>query len=111
MTNKQDAKPDFHLPLGGAEVPSAASTSQTVDGSGAVSTLQEPPLSGPVARAEWTRRYAARLMEAGGVEEIPAIQMAEAAAENFNYNGDEWLDPEDDADVEMSYWENDGDDE
>lgn len=61
-----------------------------------------------LTRAEWERRYAAHLMKVGGVSEIPAIQMAQGAAqENFDNNGDEWLDPEDDADVEMSYWEND----
>lgn len=63
-------------------------------------------------RAEWERRYAARLMEAGGMPEIAAIQCAkEAAEQNLEFNGDEWLDPEDDADVEMSYWEHDGDDD
>ena len=48
------------------------------------------------------------MMEVGGVLEHAAMDMAvAAAAENLEYNGDEWQDPEDDADVEMSYWEND----
>lgn len=59
-----------------------------------------------MSREEWERRYAARLMEAGGMDEVPAIQCAKEAADlNLVDNGDEWLDPEDDADVEMSYWE------
>lgn len=30
-----------------------------------------------------------------------------AAATNLENNGDEWLDPEDEADTELSYWEDD----
>jgi hypothetical protein len=61
-----------------------------------------------LTREEWTRRFAARMMEVGGVLEHAAMDMAvAAAAENLEYNGDEWQDPEDDADDEMSFWEND----
>jgi hypothetical protein len=64
-----------------------------------------------MTRTEWELRFANRLVERGGLELAQAIQCASNAAdENLEMNGDEWLDPEDDADVEMSYWENDGDD-
>ncbi len=61
-------------------------------------------------REEWTRRYANRIMEVAGWDDAEAMHVAEvAASENLADNGNEWLDPEEDADVEMSYWENDGD--
>jgi hypothetical protein len=56
-----------------------------------------------MTREEWERRFAARLVEAGGLTDESAAQCAKAAAdENLEFNGDEWLDPEDDADVELS---------
>ncbi len=59
-----------------------------------------------MTREEWTRRYAARLKEVAGIPDETAMQLAHVGAdENFANNGDEWLDPEDDADVEMSYWD------
>lgn len=65
-----------------------------------------------MTREEWERRYAAQLVSAGGLAEHVAAESATIAAdENLRDNGDEWLDPEDDADVEMSYWEDDGEDE
>ena len=62
-----------------------------------------------MTREEWTRRYAARLVEVSGIEQTRADEFAEIAAlQNIEFNGDDfWLDPEDDADVELSYWEND----
>lgn len=70
-----------------------------------------------LTREEWTRRFAARIMEVAKWDEIPAMRAAEdAAAEHERYEreaGDtvDWLDPEDEADCEMSYWTDDGDDE
>ena len=64
---------------------------------------------------EWTRRFAARIQEQAGWSEEAAMQCAQAAAESHDYmernSGREpqWLDPEDAADDEMSYWEDDGD--
>jgi hypothetical protein len=61
-----------------------------------------------MSREEWERRYADHLSAKGGMPANLAIESAhEAAKENLRNNGDEWLDPEDDAEVEMSYWEDD----
>jgi hypothetical protein len=66
-------------------------------------------MANEITREEWERRYAARLIEVSGIEAEKAQEFATTAAtENLRNNGDEWLDPEDDADVELSYWENDG---
>lgn len=66
-----------------------------------------------LTREEWMRRYAARVMECAGVEEHQAIEIAKVGAECWA-EGEraastaiEWIDPEDAADEEMSYWEND----
>jgi hypothetical protein len=68
-----------------------------------------PNTPSTMTREEWQRRYAAHLMDKGGMSQNHAIECAEAAGDqNFRNNGDEWLDPEDDADVEMSYWDDDG---
>lgn len=64
-----------------------------------------------MTRVEWTRRFADRIKEYAGWNEVEAMACAEASAEvNLQNNGDEWFDPEDDADVEMSYFDNDGED-
>lgn len=61
-----------------------------------------------MTREEWTRRYANRMKEVAGLSEEDAMECANNAAEdNLQQNGDEWLDPEDDADCEMSYWTDD----
>ena len=61
-----------------------------------------------MTRAEWEQRFAVRILEVSGTTpEHAADCAATAAAENLRDNGDEWLDPEDDADVEMSYWDDD----
>lgn len=61
-----------------------------------------------MTREEWERRFADRIKEVSGLEEQQAVEVARIAAEqNLADNGDEWLDPEDDADVEMSYWDDD----
>jgi hypothetical protein len=67
-----------------------------------------------ITTSEWKRRYAARLMERGGMPEVPAIQCAEAgyetALEDFNASpSDGLMDPVEAADEEMSCWEDDGD--
>lgn len=64
-----------------------------------------------MTREEWERRYATQLIDKGGMSPERAYESAdEAAKQNFANNGDEWLDPENDADVEMSYWDDDGED-
>jgi hypothetical protein len=82
MTNEQDAKPDFHLSLGDREVPSAASTSQTVGGSGAVSTVQdtliEAVLRRPVAEGEDVAFYLLHGCE-GVSPEVESIMVREVA--------------------------------
>ena len=65
----------------------------------------------PLTREQWTRRFADRIKARAGWDEASAMACAEASAEvNLQNNGDEWLDPEDDADVEISYFDNDGED-
>jgi hypothetical protein len=71
--------------------------------------------SDPITTSEWKRRYAARLMERGGMPEVPAMQCAEAgyesALEDFSAGMDDGLmDPIEAADEEMSCWEHDGED-
>lgn len=59
-----------------------------------------------MTREEWTKRYAQRIFEVGGFDAESAMNCAETGAcENFSENGDVWLDPEEAADIEMSYWE------
>lgn len=66
-----------------------------------------------MTRDEWMRRYADRIKEKAGWEEGDAMSAAKAAAEDHERNeleaGDtvDWMDPEEDADVEMSYWDDD----
>lgn len=77
------------------------------------STLLEASvaLPEPLTREQWTRRFADRVKQRAGWNEEEAMECATVSAEvNFQNNGDEWLDPEDDADVEMSYFDNDGED-
>ena len=60
-----------------------------------------------MTREEWERRFAARLVEGSGIGIKLAGAIAQrAASQNLEMNGDEWLDPEEDADVEMSYADN-----
>jgi hypothetical protein len=55
-------------------------------------------------REDWTHRFAAQLVAETGMPAAVALKCAvRAAEENVEQNGDEWLDPEDDADVEISY--------
>lgn len=68
----------------------------------------------PITDAEWKRRYAARLMERGGMPELAAIECAEEgyrlAVEEYTTDMNDGLaDPIEAADEEMSIWENDGD--
>jgi len=62
-------------------------------------------------RAEWIRRYAARLMDGGGMPEIPAMQCAAEAWHEVRHEltaDGSFVTPEDAADGEMSCWEDDG---
>ncbi len=62
-----------------------------------------PPV--PMTREEWMRRYAARMVTIGGMGRDVADEAAKAAADSAE--DDEWLDPEESADEEMSYWTDD----
>lgn len=75
-----------------------------------------------ITREEWQRRYAARIMEKAGWPEHAAIEAGKVGAEEYERNeraagnAVTWhgadtgmLDsPEECADEEMSYWEDDG---
>lgn len=67
-----------------------------------------------MTKDEWKRRYAARIMEQAEWPEVPAIQASEVAAQEYERmeraagNAIVWERPEQDADDEMSYWEDDG---
>lgn len=78
---------------------------------------------GVIPREEWQRRYAARIMERAGWPEHAAIEASRVGAEEYERNeraagnavvwlgvsaGGPWDTPEDCADEEMSYWEDDG---
>jgi len=54
-----------------------------------------------LTRDEWMRRYAAHLVEVGGLEQARADEFAEAGAD-LGWEDDDL--PEDAADEEMSYW-------
>lgn len=70
--------------------------------------MNDQPASQTMTRAEWTRRFAARIKEVCEWDDASALACAEASAEqNLENIGDEWLDPEEEADVEISYFEND----
>jgi len=91
-------------------------------------THSEPlrvPLSdqlGAISRAEWERRYAARIRQRAGWTEEEAAEAARVGADEYErneraaHNVVTWQDktvagansPEDEADEEMSYWEDDG---
>ena len=64
-------------------------------------------------RAEWIRRFADRIKAVAEWPEGDAISCATVAAEEHERNeraaGNtiDWMDPEDEADVEMSYWDDD----
>ena len=61
-----------------------------------------------MTRDEWMRRFAARVAQVCGWDAASATASAKAAADqNYENNGDEWLDPEEEADVEISYMEDD----
>ena len=78
---------------------------------------------GVISREEWQRRYAARIMERAGWPEHAAIEAGRVGAEEYERSeraagnavvwlgvsaGGPWDTPEDLADEEMSYWEDDG---
>jgi hypothetical protein len=63
-----------------------------------------------IDKAEWQRRFAARIMEIAKWPEIPAIQCAESAVAEMDDMWDDYKDdPEGAADEEMSNWTDDGD--
>lgn len=63
-----------------------------------------------LTRDEWVRRFADRIKEVAEWPEDDAMKCASVAAEEHERNeraagnSIDWLDPEDEADVEMSYW-------
>lgn len=77
---------------------------------------------GSISRAEWERRYAARVRQRAGWTEEEAAEAARDGADEYERNERAagnvltWQDktgagansPEDEADEEMSYWSNDG---
>lgn len=69
-------------------------------------------LGGVIPRAEWERRYAARVMGRAGWPEHAAIDASKAASEVYDeaergpYGANST--PEEEADEEMSYWTDDG---
>lgn len=76
---------------------------------------------GVITRDEWKRRYAARVMEGAGWDEMAAMKAAEVGADEYEEseracgNDVVWWGgpsgatntPEDVADEEMSYWTDD----
>jgi hypothetical protein len=60
---------------------------------------------------EWRRRYAARLMDRGGMPERAAIECAretwQMVRDDLEADGS-FIGPEDAADMEMAEWEDDG---
>jgi hypothetical protein len=59
--------------------------------------------------AEWKRRYAAHVMEKAGWNERAAMRAAEGGYELHQHTPEADLpNPEDEADEEMSHWEDDG---
>lgn len=64
----------------------------------------------PIDKAEWERRFAARIMAVANWPEWPAMQTSEAAAMELDDMQEEFRkDPEAAADEEMSCWGDDGD--
>lgn len=67
-----------------------------------------------LTREAWIRRFADRIKEVAKWDEEGAIECATEAANQHERNeraaGNtiDWMDPEDEADVEMSYWDDDG---
>jgi len=70
-----------------------------------------------MTRDEWKARYAARIMERTDMDAVDAADIAEVGAECHEQNesaagckvdwDDKWAIPEDMADEELSYWDND----
>lgn len=67
----------------------------------------------PMTRDEWKRRYAARISERSGWSAEDAAECAEIGAECYEQNergagnAVEWSCSEEEADEEMSYWDDD----
>jgi len=93
-------------------------TDQTTAPTGVVSS----PELGVISREEWTRRYAVRILEQADWPEHAAMNAARVGAEEYErterahgnavvWHGSatgKWDSPEECADEEMSYWEDDG---
>ena len=66
-----------------------------------------------LTREEWLRRFADRIKEVAGWDDADAMSNALAAADTHEHNeracgnSINWMDPEEDADCEMSYWDDD----
>lgn len=64
-----------------------------------------------LTREEWLRRFADRIKEVAGWDDADAMSNALAAADTHEHNeracgnSINWMDPEEDADCEMSYWD------
>jgi hypothetical protein len=76
---------------------------------------------GIIGRAEWERRYAARVQQVAGWTAEEAAECARVGAETYEHNeraagnvvmfaATEDSTPESEADDEMSYWTDDGED-
>lgn len=77
---------------------------------------------GVISRTEWERRYAARIRQRAGWSEEEAAEAARVGADEYERNeraahnvptfysqtGRGANSPEDEADEEMSYWDDDG---
>lgn len=59
-----------------------------------------------MTREEWIRRFADRVKAMSEISEEEAMESAKSCADTAE--DDEWLDPEEAADTEMSYWDDDG---
>lgn len=66
-----------------------------------------------MTRIEWERRYAARVRKRAGWTHEESVEAARVGAEGWERdergcgNAVEWINPEDAADEEMSYWDDD----
>ena len=63
----------------------------------------------PITKEEYVRRAAAEFVRLSALDEPMAIDAAEALYEDYVDDPDSDRTPEDDAQEDMSYWDNDGD--
>lgn len=86
-----------------------------------MSNIETPAAQGVISRDEWARRYAARVIEQTGGAERWAMEVARIGADEYERNeraagcavvwwggpSGSYNTPEDEADEEMSYWDDD----